>query len=80
VAVILIVLGRNWRHSLKVGAMLSQIGEFSFVLAAIGLSNGVIGEFSYDMTISVIVITLAACPVWINVIRLITDRETQPDL
>ena len=75
---ILIALGRDWRHSLKVGAMLSQIGEFSFVLAAIGLSTGLIGEFSYDMTISVIVITLAICPLWIALIRLFADKKVQP--
>jgi CPA2 family monovalent cation:H+ antiporter-2 len=69
VTVILIVLGRTWRHSLQVGAMLSQIGEFSFVLAAIGIASGVIVEFSYNMTISIIVITLTICPLWISLIR-----------
>lgn len=39
---ILRLLGFRWRESLYAGAMLAQIGEFSFVLAAVGLSDGII--------------------------------------
>lgn len=69
VTVILLLFRRPWRHSLQAAAMLSQIGEFSFVLAAIGISSGVISDFAYKMTISIIVITLAACPVWVAAVR-----------
>lgn len=77
VTVILVILGRPWRHSIEVAAMLSQIGEFSFVLAAIGKASGLIAEYSYDMTVSVIVITLAVCPLWIALIRLLVRKTAK---
>lgn len=69
VAVIIKILGRGWGHSFYVAAMVAQIGEFSFVLAAVGKSSGIIGDFAYQMTISVIVVTLVASPAWVLLIR-----------
>lgn len=66
---ILRLLGEDWRHALFGGALLSQIGEFSFVLAAVGLSSRIIGEQGYQMTISVIALTLLASPLWIALVR-----------
>lgn len=68
-AVILRMLGEDWRHSLFAGALLSQIGEFSFVLASVGLAAGIIGEQSYQLTISVIALSLLASPPWIALVR-----------
>lgn len=64
---------RRWRTSLYAGALLAQIGEFSFVLAAIGLENGIILEYGYQLTISVISITLILSPFWIILIKQIVD-------
>jgi len=68
-AVILRLLGEDWRHSLFAGALLSQIGEFSFVLASLGLAAGIIGQQSYQLTISVIALSLLASPPWIGLVR-----------
>jgi CPA2 family monovalent cation:H+ antiporter-2 len=66
---ILRVLGYRWRESLYAGAMLAQIGEFSFVLAAVGLSGGLISGVAYQYTITVIAISLLVSPFWIHAAR-----------
>lgn len=68
--VVLTGLGRDWKESLYTGALLSQIGEFSFVLAAVGFQMGIVGEFAYQMTIAVIVVSLVICPAWIHCVEL----------
>jgi CPA2 family monovalent cation:H+ antiporter-2 len=66
---ILHLLGYRWRESLYVGAMLSQIGEFAFVLAAVGFSSGIITEVAYQYTIAVIALSLLVSPFWIRAAR-----------
>jgi CPA2 family monovalent cation:H+ antiporter-2 len=58
-------LGRSWSNSLYGGATLSQIGEFSFVLAAVGLQSGLIENFGYQVTIAVIALSMLVSPAWI---------------
>jgi len=70
---ILKALGENWSVSLYGGALLSQIGEFSFVIAAVGYQIGIINKFAYQMTISVISLSLLLSPLWIIVIKRLTD-------
>ena len=65
-AVVLKLLGNTWQTSLYSGALLAQIGEFSFVLAAVGLQVGLIQGFSYQMTIAVIALSLLLSPTWIS--------------
>lgn len=60
------MLGYRWREGLYAGAMLSQIGEFSFVLAAVGLSSKIISDVAYQYTIAVIALTLIISPFWIQ--------------
>ena len=67
--IILRLLGYRWRESLYAGAMLSQIGEFSFVLAAVGLTAGIITEIAYQYTIAVIALSLLISPFWILAAR-----------
>lgn len=66
---ILILLKNNWRDSLYAGSLLGQIGEFSFLLVAIGLQVGIITNFSYQITIEVIALTLLLSPLWISFIK-----------
>jgi len=58
--------GRTWSYSIYAGSLLSQIGEFSFLFAALGLQQGVIDVLGYQMTISVISLSLLASPIWIE--------------
>ena len=68
-AVILRGLGDSWRESLYAGALLAQIGELSFLLAAVGLQAGIITTFAYQATVATIAITLTLSPAWIALVR-----------
>jgi CPA2 family monovalent cation:H+ antiporter-2 len=62
-------LGNDWKQSLYGGAFLSQIGEFSFVLASAGFAEGIIAEFTYQLTVIVIAITIFISPFWIGLMK-----------
>lgn len=63
---ILRALGEPWRESLYFGSILSQVGEFSFVLTQAGLVAGLISGFGYQLIVSVIAVTLLLSPLWIS--------------
>lgn len=63
-------LGRSWASSFYSGALLSQVGEFSFVLAAVGRESGVIGEYAFQGVMAMIVGTLLVTPLWIGAFRM----------
>lgn len=67
--IILRLLGYRWRESMYAGAMLGQIGEFAFVLAAVGLRGGIISGIAYQYTITVIALSLIISPFWILAAR-----------
>ena len=62
-------LGLSWRHAVVCGATLGQIGEFSFVLAALGLAAGSIGPEAHKMVVLVIALSLMATPLWMMAVR-----------
>ena len=62
-------LGLARHQSFVAGAVLGQIGEFSFVLAALGLSSGSIMGDAYKYVVSVIALSLAFTPVWLFCFR-----------
>ncbi|MDA3970254.1 MAG: cation:proton antiporter [Desulfobulbaceae bacterium] len=72
---ILRMLGETWRDSLYAGTLLSQIGEFSFVLAAVGIHAQIISTYGYQMTVAVISISLLISPLWIMGIRLLIRHD-----
>lgn len=76
---ILKVLGRTWSHSIYTGAVLSQIGELSFVLAAVGKGMGIIDDFAYGLAIATIASTLLLSPAWTGALRAVSrfSRESE---
>jgi CPA2 family monovalent cation:H+ antiporter-2 len=64
--VVLRWLGYSWREGLYGGALLAQIGEFSFVLAAVGTQAGLISDFGHQMAIAIIALSLLVAPLWIR--------------
>ena len=56
------VVGHDARASLRSGLGMAQIGEFSFVIATLGLSLGVISDFIYPIAVAVSVLCMAASP------------------
>lgn len=73
--IILRLFGETWRDSLYAGSLLSQIGEFSFVLAAVGIQAHIISDFGYQMTISIISISLLLSPAWIMLIKKVIKHK-----
>ncbi|HEV8702752.1 MAG TPA: cation:proton antiporter [Candidatus Polarisedimenticolia bacterium] len=57
-----LLCGRDIRTSLRVGMGLAQIGEFSFIIAALGISLRVTGEFLYPIVVCVSAITTFLTP------------------
>jgi monovalent cation:H+ antiporter-2, CPA2 family len=56
------ILGHTFRGTVVVGLALSQVGEFSFILAKIGLNNKVIDGYYYQLFLAVAVITMSLTP------------------
>jgi CPA2 family monovalent cation:H+ antiporter-2 len=54
--------GNDTRTSLKVGMGLAQIGEFSFIIASLGLSKKVTSDFLYPIAVAVSAITTLLTP------------------
>jgi len=57
-----ILSGNDTKTSIKVGMSLAQIGEFSFIIAALGLSLNVTDDFMYPITIAVSALTTLTTP------------------
>lgn len=58
--------GESGRNSLKVGMGLTQIGEFSFIIASLGTTLGVTNPQLYPLAIAVSAITTLSTPYMIN--------------
>lgn len=67
-ASILKLLGRRWPTAWTLGALLAPVGEFSFVLAAVGRAGGIISEFAYQGILGVIGCTLLLSPLWSSLV------------
>ncbi|KAA1243209.1 cation:proton antiporter [Aquimarina sp. RZ0] len=63
--VILKVFSNTWKEAFLGGALLAQIGELSFLISSTALGLGIIEDFSYNFTISLISLTLIISPFWI---------------
>ena len=61
-----LLAGRSLDTALHVGFSLPQIGEFSFIIAGLGCSLGVLRDFIYPVIISVSVITTFTTPYMIK--------------
>lgn len=57
-----LLAGQSLRHSIQAGLSLAQIGEFSFIIAGLGLSLGVTSDFLYPIAISVSALTTFTTP------------------
>ncbi|HEV7349869.1 cation:proton antiporter [Telluribacter sp.] len=61
-----LIAGQSLRTSIQAGMSLSQIGEFSFIIANLGLSLGVVSKFLYPIAVGVSVITTFTTPYMIK--------------
>ncbi|MBE2285092.1 MAG: cation:proton antiporter [Prosthecobacter sp.] len=56
------IAGNDLRSSVRVGMGLAQIGEFSFIIAALGLSLKVTSDFLYPIAVAVSALTTLLTP------------------
>jgi CPA2 family monovalent cation:H+ antiporter-2 len=54
------IFGYSWETSKRVGIGLTQIGEFSFILAQVSLSSGLISREIYNATLVASLVTILA--------------------
>ena len=76
---ILRLLKEPWPRAWLGGVALGQIGEFSFVLVALGLSTNAIDEEGYRLFVAVIALSLIISPVWLDSARRIQGLAASVD-
>ena len=77
-----VLSGESLRTAMQCGFSLTQIGEFAFIIASMGISLGVMGDFLYPVVVAVSVVTTfltpymikAALPAYSMLARLIPER------
>lgn len=62
---VLHLLGEPWERAFPAGVVMGSLGEFSFVLAATGLSVGVIDPDTHQLAITVIALGWLVSPLWL---------------
>ena len=65
-SVAFMLAGESLRSAMRCGFSMAQIGEFSFIIASLGLSLGVISDFLYPVVVAVSVITTFLTPYMIR--------------
>ena len=63
------LVGQPWSTAFLAGVSMAQIGEFSFLLAVVGISAGVLDEEGRRLIVSVTVLSLALSPLWVITAR-----------
>jgi monovalent cation:H+ antiporter-2, CPA2 family len=66
---ILMILREPWPHALISGLMLAQVGEFSFVLGAMGRRLDLISADEFQLVITVTAFSLIISPLWLVTAR-----------
>ncbi|HRO41034.1 MAG TPA: cation:proton antiporter [Flavobacteriales bacterium] len=69
-----ILAGEPLNRSVRIGMSLSQIGEFSFIIATLGLSLGVTSSFLYPIAVAASAVTTFTTPYMIRASKPVSDR------
>jgi CPA2 family monovalent cation:H+ antiporter-2 len=67
--VILRAFGRSWITSLTIAAGLAQIGEFSFILAALGIGLGLIDDAVRDLVLGASILSIIVNPLLFYLVK-----------
>lgn len=59
------LMGHTFRGTVLVGIALAQVGEFSFILAKMGVSYQILTDFYYQLFLAVAIITMSVSPLFI---------------
>ena len=70
VSIVLVrALGYNWRYALTIGASLSQVGEFSFILGGLGVSLGFLPQEGMTLILAGAIFSIALNPLVFKLIK-----------
>ncbi|MBN8739529.1 MAG: cation/H(+) antiporter [Lysobacterales bacterium 69-70] len=69
-----VIAGNDGRTALRAGLGLAQIGEFSFVIAGVGLASGVTSDFLYPIAVGASVLAAFVTPYLLRSSDLLADR------
>ncbi len=72
-----LIIGFPLRSAVLVGFSLSQIGEFSFILAMVGIANGLLTNDFYQIFLAVSILTMAVTPLMMSLSSKIADKFPQ---
>ncbi|QIV95927.1 transporter (CPA2 family) [Allofrancisella inopinata] len=72
-------LRQRVEEALMGGAMLSQIGEFSFVLITMGYVLNILDNTTYQMSITLVSLSLLFSPLWISIVNTFIRKFIRPD-
>ena len=61
-----LISGQDAETALRAGTALAPIGEFSFIIASLGISLGVMDEYLYPVIVAASILTIIITPVLIN--------------
>ncbi len=61
--------GMEKNEAYVTGATLAQVGEFSFILAAMGLAAGTIQDDGYKYVVAIISLSLLVTPLWLYIVK-----------
>jgi CPA2 family monovalent cation:H+ antiporter-2 len=71
---VLHMLGERWPVAFLSSAVLAQIGEFSFVLGGVAMSNWIIGTDIHRLIVAVTVLSLISSPLYLATARRMQHR------
>lgn len=67
-------LGHTLKGTILVGMAISQVGEFSFILAAVGLDHNIISPFYFQLFLATAIISMAVSPFLIQAANPVADK------
>lgn len=65
----LMLLKQSWESAVYGSSLLSQVGEFGFVIVGIGFNSGIIDSAGYRYCVSVIALSLLFSPMWVSLTK-----------
>ena len=68
------ILGHTFRGTVMVGLALSQVGEFSFLLAKIGVGYNLVSNDFYQLFLATAIITMSLSPFFIQIAKPLSDQ------
>lgn len=66
---ILRFMGKPWPEAFLVSLILSQIGEFAFMLANMGVEENILNTYGFKMILVLTALSLAISPLWLEAAR-----------